>query len=231
MSVEVLELVIKTINNETHNVTISSTDSVSNLKIIIRDLTSVNESRQRLIYKGRVLLDNSLICDNNIESGHTIHMVARPLNFQETEQSAQSNQQTFNSENTNGSPSNLGVAHATVLPVSSVGNDENGAANYMEHIRQNLLTLHTLMSTMDSLPVNAPQPSVMYVDAENEDSEANSVGNRSTAHPVRRNEERTRKFFVGQWVDVKDTVSQWLEATILDVDDQEEKIFVHYNGW
>lgn len=27
----------------------------------------------------------------------------------------------------------------------------------------------------------------------------------------------TRKFFVGQWLDVKDTVHNWLEATVMDV--------------
>lgn len=29
----------------------------------------------------------------------------------------------------------------------------------------------------------------------------------------------TRKFFVGQWLDVKDTVHNWLEATVMDISD------------
>jgi hypothetical protein len=41
----------------------------------------------------------------------------------------------------------------------------------------------------------------------------------------------TRKFFKGQWIDVKDTVAQWLEATVMDINIEESKIFVHYNGW
>jgi uncharacterized ubiquitin-like protein YukD len=41
----------------------------------------------------------------------------------------------------------------------------------------------------------------------------------------------TRQFFVGQWVDVKDTVNQWLEATIMEVDQDQRRVFVHYNGW
>jgi hypothetical protein len=44
-------------------------------------------------------------------------------------------------------------------------------------------------------------------------------------------ERETRLFFVGQWVDVKDTVSQWLEATVMAVDLIEQRVFVHYNGW
>lgn len=36
---------------------------------------------------------------------------------------------------------------------------------------------------------------------------------------------------MGQWLDVKDTVNQWLEATVMDINETERKIFVHYNGW
>ena len=34
----------------------------------------------------------------------------------------------------------------------------------------------------------------------------------------------TRKFFVGQWLDVKDTVNNWLEATIMDITDSGETL-------
>jgi hypothetical protein len=38
-------------------------------------------------------------------------------------------------------------------------------------------------------------------------------------------------YFVGQWLDVKDTVSQWLEATVMEVDAAGRRVYVHYNGW
>ena len=34
---------------------------------------------------------------------------------------------------------------------------------------------------------------------------------------------------MGQWVDVKDTIDQWLEAQVIDA--REDSVFVHYNGW
>ncbi len=34
---------------------------------------------------------------------------------------------------------------------------------------------------------------------------------------------------VGQWVDVRDTMGNWLEAQIADV--QPGRVYVHYNGW
>lgn len=33
----------------------------------------------------------------------------------------------------------------------------------------------------------------------------------------------TRKFYVGQWLDVKDTVNNWLEATVMDMADSGEQ--------
>jgi hypothetical protein len=38
-----------------------------------------------------------------------------------------------------------------------------------------------------------------------------------------------RKLCIGQWVDVKDTIDQWLEAQVIDV--KENKVYIHYNGW
>ena len=46
-----------------------------------------------------------------------------------------------------------------------------------------------------------------------------------------RQREVKRRYFVGQWVDVKDTVSQWLEATVMMIDEDGQRVFIHYNGW
>lgn len=56
----------------------------------------------------------------------------------------------------------------------------------------------------------------------------------ATAAPSAQPFERRRlQFEVGQWVDVKDTVEQWLEAQIIDIRDTESSVMVrvHYNGW
>jgi hypothetical protein len=37
------------------------------------------------------------------------------------------------------------------------------------------------------------------------------------------------RLYNGQWLDVLDTVNQWLEATVIDTDDN--RVYVHYNGW
>lgn len=38
-----------------------------------------------------------------------------------------------------------------------------------------------------------------------------------------------RKLKIGQWVDVKDTINQWCEAQVVNVN--EDKALIHYNGW
>ena len=38
-----------------------------------------------------------------------------------------------------------------------------------------------------------------------------------------------RKLVIGQWIDVKDTIDQWLEAEVINVN--ESQVYVHYNGW
>jgi hypothetical protein len=40
---------------------------------------------------------------------------------------------------------------------------------------------------------------------------------------------KKRNFVKGQWVDVKDTIDQWLEAQVIDV--REHQVQIHYNGW
>lgn len=40
-----------------------------------------------------------------------------------------------------------------------------------------------------------------------------------------------REFRLGQWVDVLDTVNQWLEAQIVEVRETDHMVYINYNGW
>lgn len=84
----------------------------------------------------------------------------------------------------------------------------------LEHIRQSILTLHSLRASMP--------PTVFMPPGFSNDSTAD-VGGAVESPP--------KVFYLGQWIDVKDTVNQWLEATVMNVDLRERKVFVHYNGW
>jgi len=204
-------VVVKTMNNGVYNFSVPFNMNVHELKSMVKESTSISEDRQRLIYRGRVLDDSNSLDDYKIEDGQTIHMVAKPADYEEL-QSRIASQET--SLGTNLSEESLEMHSVrnslqSLLALSSLAggglpaqlatrrppvavHPEPGS---MEMIRQGLLTMHTLLSTQEG---------------------GSSVG---------------RRFFVSQWVDVKDTVNQWLEATVMEVDDEQERIFVHYNGW
>ena len=217
---------IKTINNDVYQFTVSTQSSVEELKALIRQRTNISEDRQRLIYRGRVLTDGSTIAEYHIENGHTIQFVARPENYRELQQSAVANdtatQTTTNIQQTTLDQMMREIFGGEATGTITTGNSETRQFGpsvstptalptlddgSLEHVRQGFLTLRTLLATMSN----------------HDDDERNSeIGADSTPHP---------RFYPGQWVDVKDTVNQWLEATVMSVDYASNAIFVHYNGW
>lgn len=260
---EMITVLIKTIDNSSYNVNIQNSSTVSSLKTIIREQTSVQEDRQRLIYRGRVLLDSSIIQECHIENGHTIHMVARPENYQELQQAAQAN--SILEENQAAATARGVVASLlSSLPIltDARGNAANNANNIasdtnMEHIRQSLLTMHTLISIVDPpVPELVPIDDVPVQDnvkntlnsheKGNEDTDISHDGGATSTTTIGTLSSSSLRggqvgggyqyikpiqFYIGQWVDVKDTVAQWLEATVMDINHDDKKVFIHYNGW
>ena len=440
------DISVKTINNETYAYTVSPTTTVCELKSLLRGSTTIEVSRQRLIFRGRVLQDDLPLRDYSISSGHVLHMVARPITDVEPSSEANRSVAQPSSSSTLSSPvyrfpqlpsQNLGESETIPstqtgqllsltrhelellnhlmsgdsqvrqesnfisqiqqqqsqqqrqqqppqlytsdissfsfqpssrfsLPVSAATNvssaapsaapsrnNLNTSSDAVERIRQGLLTMETILSTMndfhsppafitsitptDSAPLTnvtnsnfrsifnvLPSDNVMtesisetdgnsVTSSTSSDSEVGSKRKCTESHDSRPNtgsssnnlgitnhesgnigmsrvgntfvalesagealkstvertfvptstsasssasssasvplpidgtdgqdrtpglrlqsEVRTRRFYVGQWIDVKDTVSQWLEATIILVDQERQRIFVHYNGW
>ena len=40
-----------------------------------------------------------------------------------------------------------------------------------------------------------------------------------------------RELQIGEWVDVKDTVENWLDAQVIDINESKREVLIHYNGW
>ncbi|RYH30592.1 hypothetical protein EON65_04740, partial [archaeon] len=85
----ILRIAVKTLQNETYIIEVENSAPVLSLKGLIRATTSIEEERQRLIYRGKVLEDESLVRDYQIEDGHTVHMIAKPANFRELKRKAE----------------------------------------------------------------------------------------------------------------------------------------------
>jgi len=76
-----------------------------------------------------------------------------------------------------------------------------------EVIRQTLATLNNLNQTRVNINIH-----------ENDENENINIFDHQNI-----------KLIKGQWIDVKDTIDQWLEAQVIDI--QNNKAYVHYNGW
>ncbi|KAF4027519.1 hypothetical protein GN244_ATG20864 [Phytophthora infestans] len=85
----------------------------------------------------------------------------------------------------------------------------------LEPITQGILTMRTVLSTV----TQEQEDERVEEDAQ---VEQQTVGQATTRRGP-------RQFFVGQWLDVKDTVNQWLESTVMAVADG--KVLIHYHGW
>ncbi|RLN31289.1 hypothetical protein BBJ28_00018843 [Nothophytophthora sp. Chile5] len=105
----------------------------------------------------------------------------------------------------------------------------------LEPITQGILTVRTVLSTAALEPTGQEAedggsvPPLQQGQGETtvlDEQEQVEVQRASTPRGVHRGH---RQFFVGQWLDVKDTVNQWLESTVMDIADG--KVLVHYHGW
>ncbi len=87
-------------------------------------------------------------------------------------------------------------------------------------IKQNILTIENFLDntkTNNDITFNVSQI-------------LNSDNNTSTNHiKLEFLNFKNRKLKKGQWVDVKDTINEWLQAQVIDI--KGNKAHIHYNGW
>eukprot|EP00873_Tetraselmis_striata_P040882 jgi/Tetstr1/461146/TSEL_006283.t2 len=73
-----IEIKVKTLNQDVYELAVSPEMYVSALKIELEMRSGMPIDRQRLIYRGRVLGNESTLAATGIENGHSIHLVERP---------------------------------------------------------------------------------------------------------------------------------------------------------
>ncbi|OQR99365.1 ubiquitin family protein [Achlya hypogyna] len=247
-----MEIRVKTLNDHSFALTVARTIGVTELKAMLLPATQVPEARQRLIYRGKLLKDGDLLSAYNIENGHTLHMVAKPDRIVafEPDETEPLLAPTRNVTRTRLQPRRLDSAAAFASMRRRLGLDDGGSLlantsptatsqappseppggtvsdrdpipdvfaepepesippptnDSLEHLTQGLMTIRTLLSTASAPTETVPAP------------------DRGAVLRSR------REFFVGQWLDVKDTVNQWLEGTVLEV--SASHVHIHYHGW
>lgn len=130
---------------------------------------------------------------------------------------------------------------AASMGLSSTNSSTMGPRPNVDHIFQGVLTLRTVLSTATghthqqqeelspsvALERAAEQEQEQAMQFEDVDASVATVS--ATVSSLSHTRRGRRRFFVGQWLDVKDTVNQWLESTVMAVAD--DKVLVHYHGW
>ncbi|KAG0216556.1 hypothetical protein BGX28_000070 [Mortierella sp. GBA30] len=73
-----ITLNVKTLESQTYAVSVAASETVLQLKERLATMLEVPSPRQRLIFRGRVLVDEKPLTEYSLQDGHTIHLVTRP---------------------------------------------------------------------------------------------------------------------------------------------------------
>jgi hypothetical protein len=105
---EEIQVKIKmTSNAQVYTVKIEKSDTILQLKEKLRDITQIEPTSQNLVYKGRILANEKLVSDYNIENDHTIILVKKhtappkPQNIPQQTQNTSNNTTSTNNPNPN----------------------------------------------------------------------------------------------------------------------------------
>lgn len=214
----IIDLVIRTIHNSSFSLAIGQDKLILDVKCLLKDLTDIEVERQRLIFRGAVLEDDRRVDSYAISSGNILHLVTRPANFRElqtiAETSLQSTQQELNNS-----------------LFTSIQQLQQRATEAMSSISNNSAQLLSQLSSINDNSILSGTTSEESHNSSSLEHIHQGLLGLNTLRHYQRIEESRPQFVLGQWVDCKDTVNQWLEATVLQVDNDNNRVFIHYNGW
>ena len=199
-------------------ITLPTTSTVQQLKDIISSKYTIPQINQRLIFQGKFMQNQNTLSSYKITDECVIHLVAKSLEENQTNQNQNSqNQNNQNSNNQNYQNQNYNNHHPQyeeMLPVIQIPFRSTRR-------RRRIIMPHFDMSEC----FEALYQNMIAIDnLSNCKKNYNQQSNKIEVFDFSKT-----KYEVGQWVDVKDTIEQWLEAQVMQI--QDNKAYVHYNGW
>ncbi|KAG7394591.1 hypothetical protein PHYBOEH_004977 [Phytophthora boehmeriae] len=269
-----LHLRLKTLDERVFDVLATSSMSVTDFRAKVALVTSIPAPRQRLIYRGKLLKDGAVLGAYDLQDGHTVHLVAKPVATSptssvspnaDTQEDSESDGRRLRTRTVSrrrqpgqgeltGNAWNLAVlrealngaagqgeatpARPRPLPMLREILDEMNESGQetpaqpvdLEPITQGIMTMRTVLSTAAVEAASQQREEGQDTQLEELEVETQEIQEQAeettTTTAVQRGQ---RQFFVGQWLDVKDTVNQWLESTVMDIADG--KVLIHYHGW
>lgn len=230
---ETMRLNVKMINSYTFPVDIHRKGSIGLLKQKIYEKINLVPSKQRLIFQGKVLLNDKLLNEYHLEENDVIHLIEQTLdsnnhNHIQHETASTRGDESFNNllsslflpnpfVNTHNNNSINNTMSNNTLRTSNNNNDIPDSFHHLikksnfiqtksiETITQGINSLYDMINRSKHIMLNeAPLIKNLYSNDEN------------------------NNYKIGQWVDVKDSSDQWIEGQIANKSRTE--VNVHYLG-
>ena len=216
---------IKTMDDQEKRIQVLLSNKVSDLKDKILEELEIPLERQRLIFLGRQLKDDKTLRESKIKDDVCILLVANRIqNRSEPPRRSDNIEPNSNNEGDFGAFIFNALNETAQMRRNRRLLFQQNASSFLRNIRLNVnesneAIVQNITSTELLMDTRRPIEEMKMFEPESEDS-SDSIDCFDFSK---------RKLKKGQWVDVKDTINQWLEAQIIDIND--DKAYVHYNGW
>ena len=199
---------IQTLDN-TYSIKINENFTIEQLKEEISKKYNIPKDKQRLIFQGKFLKDQENLSFYKITEGCVVQLIAKSL--EENNSSSNTNRNNNQNQNRNNNQRSNEVYPIIQIPFRTnrrrrrLSMPHFDISEYIEGFYQNLISLdnyNNVKKKFDPKPIN---------------------------NVIEAFDFSKSSYEIGEWVDVKDTINQWLEAQVIKV--QGTKAYVHYNGW
>ncbi|KVH90110.1 Ubiquitin [Cynara cardunculus var. scolymus] len=138
-----VEINIKTLDSQLHSFNVDKNMPVSMFKEKIARELDLPVEQQRLIFRGKVLKDGDLLSEYHVESGHTLHLVARQPSESQAASGSPNAETTASISNTGQDANTTGtrspvvghVSHSVVLGTFGVGDQNEGGNPDISHFK------------------------------------------------------------------------------------------------
>ncbi|XP_037493539.1 ubiquitin-like domain-containing protein CIP73 isoform X2 [Jatropha curcas] len=178
-----LELNIKTLDSQIYSFRVDKNMLVSAFKEKIANAIGVPVGQQRLIFRGKVLKDEHLLSEYQVENGHTLHLVARqqtqPQPSADTSSNTSANNGSQGNEASAGTlPNRVGqISHSVVLGTFNVGEQGEGIVPDLSRVIGTVLNSLGIGGQTATNGIGGMQSSTMQNISGSQTSQVNEMAN------------------------------------------------------
>ena len=212
---EIITIKIQTLESQ-YPISIRRYNTIGELKEKLGELFNISFQNIRLIFQGKILNNSDKIKQYKIIDESVIHMVVRSTTISSQDE----------------------LEPRSIPPTNTIYTNEQDNTNHMPYISLRRNNNHH----RNRRHISHFDPSDCYeclYQTINTISNLHNCKNtfdymqiveKKTVHPFNFSKS---KFEIGQWIDVKDTIDQWLEGQIVNMRTHNgtHQVLVHYNGW